>query len=63
MDFEARRDEFLARYKTLIDDLQVDFASFPMFIPNERGLFDIVVQTNVVDRKGGLVKSDIVISQ
>jgi hypothetical protein len=62
-DFEKRRDEFLKRYKKLIDELQVDFASFPMYIPNEKGSFDVFVQTNVVDRKDQMVKSPIIINQ
>lgn len=50
-DATKRVGDFLQRYKALIDELQVDFVSYPMFQPNDKGTYDIVIQTHPVDRK------------
>lgn len=62
-DFEKRSEEFLKSYEALITGLQVDFASFPMFIPNDKGSFDVFIQTKVIDRKNQPIKSPIIINQ
>ena len=50
--FEQRKTEFLAKYKSLIDEYQVDWLSFPMFRPNNEGIWEVVIQTKLADTKG-----------
>lgn len=40
---------FLAEYKELVDKHQMDFATYPMFIPDGQKGFKIVVQSTPVD--------------
>jgi hypothetical protein len=47
--FEERRDLFIKEYGELVKKHQVDLATFPMFVPNKDGGFDIKVQTTAVD--------------
>lgn len=49
--FESRREEFLKRYKILTEELQVDFANFPMYMPDGQGSFKTVMQSTPVDLK------------
>lgn len=41
--------EFLDKYKSLVDEMSVDFATYPVFIPDGHGGFKIIVQTTPVD--------------
>lgn len=44
--------EFLDRYKALVDEMKVDFASYPVFIPDGQGGFRVVIQSSTVDISG-----------
>jgi hypothetical protein len=50
-DIADRKAKFLKSYSKLREEFQMDFASFPMYIPNERGMFDTVMNTQPVDLK------------
>lgn len=41
--------EFLEKYKALVEDLKVDFASYPVFTPDGQGGFRVVLQSTPVD--------------
>jgi len=58
-DFEKRREEFLIRYKQLIDEFHIDFVSQPMFVPNDRGTWELVVRTELADTTEVPVRSPI----
>ncbi len=41
--------EFLDRYKALVDELQVDLAIYPVFLPDGNNGFKVVVQSSPID--------------
>lgn len=61
--FEQRKEEFLRRYKMLIDDLHCDFMTTPCATPNpEFGTWligEITLRTEVMDTKGIPMRSPI----
>ena len=56
-EWTERRAKFLEKYKELIDEFQCDFISIPQFVPNERGTYDVVLMTDVMDKKNMAVRS------
>jgi len=56
-EFEERKSQFIKEYKELIDKYRIDWMSFPMFTPNEKGTWEITIQTHPVDTKNSPVKS------
>lgn len=60
-DVKKRGDEFFKRYKELVDEVGIDFASYPVFVPDGQGGFKIVVQNTPVDTRNRPVKSDFVV--
>lgn len=48
-EVKKRAEKFVEGYKKLVEEFDIDFASYPNFVPNERGTFDIVVQSIPVD--------------
>lgn len=45
----ARFNAFIADYKSIVDKHQMDFAAFPMFVPDGQGSFKVIVQQQPVD--------------
>ncbi len=60
-EFVKRRDEFLQRYKALIDELEVDFISIPQYVPNDKGTWETLITSQVMDKKNQLTPSPITI--
>ena len=58
-DIKERREKFLKAYGKLREEYQIDFASFPVWVPNDRGSFETVMNTDAVDLKYRSVKSPI----
>ncbi len=56
-EFEKKKAEFLEKYKALIDEYQLDFASFPVLVPNAQGVFEIRINTDVIDTAHRPIKS------
>jgi hypothetical protein len=59
--FEDRRDAFIKDYGELVKKYQVDLATFPVFMPNKEGSFDVKIQNTVVDiseKKDEFVKTN-----
>lgn len=55
---KERIEEFTRRYEELANELEVDFVSYPMFVPDGTpGGFRIVMRSHPVDAKGDGVKS------
>lgn len=48
-DLEIRRNEFLKRYKVLIDEMKLDFMSFPVLLPTKEGHYELRIQTDLMD--------------
>lgn len=60
-EWDTRKAEFLKEYKQLIDKHFVDFFSYPAFFPNDKRVFELRIQTEVMDRKQMGVPSDIIV--
>ena len=41
--------EFLEKYKALVDEMKMDFATYPMFVPDGNGGFRVIIQSTPVD--------------
>lgn len=50
-DSTARLDQFKEEITALSQKLSVDFITYPQFVPNEHGGFEIQVITNFLDTK------------
>lgn len=48
-EFSKRVDDFLREYQDLTKKHQIDFAQFPMFVPDDKGGFRVVMQSTPVD--------------
>lgn len=48
---EKRIAEFLDRYGKLVEEIQVDFANYPMWVPDGTGGFKCIVQSTPIDIK------------
>lgn len=62
-EWDTRRGEFLKDYKALVDKHHADFVSYPVFMPTKEGVFNVVIQTEVMDKKLMGVPSDIIVKQ
>lgn len=43
--------EFLDKYGKLVEEMQVDFANYPMYVPDGNGAFKCIAQSTPVDIK------------
>jgi hypothetical protein len=50
-DAEERVELFLERYEALVKELEVDFANYPIYIPDGGGGFRTVLQSKPIDIK------------
>lgn len=50
-DAKKRGEAFFKEYGELVEKHQVDFANYPMFIPDKDGSFKIIIQSTPVDVK------------
>jgi len=57
MNFDERKVAFLAEYKALIEKYKVDFITLPAYQPNNRGTWDFVLQTTIMDTTDQPTKS------
>lgn len=57
---KSRIQKFVDAYGVLVQEHKVDFATYPMFVPDGNGGFKIVIQTTPVDISNQPVKSDFV---
>ncbi len=46
---EDRAKDFIKEYGELVQKHQIDFATFPTFVPNGKGGFEITVQSRPID--------------
>lgn len=56
-DLKVRVDEFVKEYGELVKKHGIDFATYPVFIPDGQGGFKVIVQNTPVDIKNQPVKS------
>jgi len=52
-----RVDAFLKAYGELVQEHKIDFASYPVFVPDSQGGFKVIVQSTPVDITNQPVKS------
>jgi hypothetical protein len=57
---EERKNSFVKEYGELVAKHGVDFASYPVFVPDGQGGFKVVVQNTPVDIKNQPQKSPFV---
>jgi hypothetical protein len=57
-----RSNAFLAEYGELVKKHNVDFASYPVFVPDGAGAFKVVIQSTPVDISGNPKASPFVAS-
>lgn len=57
---QERKEAFLAAYGELVKEHNIDFASYPVFVPDGQGGFKVVVQNTPVDIKNQPTKSPFV---
>lgn len=58
--FQERVQIFFLEYGELVKKHDIDFATYPMFVPDNNGGFRIVCQNTPVDIKGQPIKSPFV---
>lgn len=58
-ELEERKNEFFRKYKELIDEYKLDFYHIPFFMPDGKGAFTTVIQSNLVDLKNASMPTDI----
>lgn len=59
-DSEQRVSDFMKRYGELVQELQIDFATYPVWVPDQTGGFRTVMQSTPVDIKNQPRKSPFV---
>lgn len=57
MEFNERREAFIKAFGELRDQHQCDFISFPQYVPNDKGAWDLTIAVQVVDLSEMGVKS------
>lgn len=60
-DLQERANEFVKEYGELVKKHGVDFASYPVFVPDGQGGFKVVVQNTPVDIRNQPKKSPFVV--
>jgi hypothetical protein len=60
---QEKGTQFLKEYGELVEKYQMDFATYPMFIPDGEGSFKIVVQSTPVDISNQSKKSPFVATE
>lgn len=54
---QSRIDVFVKEYGELVNKHKIDFATYPMFVPDATGGFKIIVQNQAVDMTNKSVRS------
>ncbi len=49
IELEKKQKDFLDKYGKLVEETGIDFATYPVYIPDGQGGFKTVVQTTPVD--------------
>lgn len=58
--FEERRDAFMKAYSDAVKEHEVDFASYPVYVPAEPGKFLTIINATVIDIKDKPVPSSVI---
>lgn len=59
-EVEKRIGEFMLSYKALVDEKKVDFASYPVWMPDGHGGFQCVIQSTPMDVSNVPVRSNFI---
>ena len=46
---QERADAFLKKYGELVKELEIDISHYPVFVPTDRGTFELRIQSSPVD--------------
>lgn len=49
-DSQKRIEDFKNEYIELTKKYNVDFGAFPQFVPNDKGLYEVMVNMQIVDK-------------
>lgn len=61
-DLNTRINTFISEYEALVKKHGIDFAQYPVYVPDGNGAFKTVLQNTPVDVSNQPVKSPIVIT-
>lgn len=56
-DNQGKTDAFLKEYGELRTKYKRDFISYPVYVPNDKGVFELKIQLQIVDISKESVKS------
>ena len=59
MTTEERVQDFIERYGKLVEECKVDWANYPVYVPDGQGAFKVVIQSTAVDMTNVPVKSNL----
>lgn len=48
-EFETKQKQFLEKYGELVKETGIDFAAYPVYIPDGQGHFKTIIQSTPVD--------------
>lgn len=48
-ELEKKQKDFLEKYGKLVEETNIDFATYPVYIPDGQGGFKTVIQSTPVD--------------
>ena len=48
-EINPKTQQFLEKYKALVDEMQMDFATYPVFTPDGQGGFKVIIQNTPVE--------------
>jgi hypothetical protein len=56
-DIQQRSEAFFKDYQGIVEKHQIDFISVPQMVPDENGVFGLMIQNIMSDKKYASVKS------
>lgn len=59
MEIEKRKEEFIKGYGELVKKYELDFASYPVMQPSQTGVWNMIIQTTLIEKKPEPVKSNL----
>lgn len=59
-EIKKRIDDFVKEYGELVEKHKIDFANYPVYVPDENGGFRVVIQNTPVDITNMAIKSPFV---
>lgn len=54
---KGRMNSFMEKYRVLVEETKMDFANYPVYVPDGQGGFRTIVQSTPVDTSGMSIPS------